>query len=433
MESQGALEAVLWDVVEEHLDEAGFLWGQWERALVSPSLRVDEVTAGVEERLVANLDALVIAAPHAAARALEPALEEGEPGVVASAAMVLLETPRGSAVVRRALAGEDEPRRAALVRALGLSHRQELEREVQPLLSEDVPALAVAALEVFAARGLDAGSRLAAMFGARDPELAASALRAARFSASPVRSRVERAYGSSDPKVRDAALETGLFLGFRSSLEACRRVVSARAPSGFALSALAMSGVVSDEELIEQALEEPALRSGALRALGVAGRAGSVETILRWMDDEASARIAGEAFSAITGIPIADDLVASEQNDEGREDDDETLSAPEQDRDLPLPDASAVAARWGVETERFDPEVRYLSGRPLTPAVLVDSLYTAPMRHRPALALELAVRSRRSSWVDTRSWARDQLRRELRDAGPLSSDASAPLDRLLQA
>jgi hypothetical protein len=53
---------VLWDAVEEHLEEAGFQWERWERALVSPLLRARQVVDGVEARLAAHIEGLTISA-----------------------------------------------------------------------------------------------------------------------------------------------------------------------------------------------------------------------------------------------------------------------------------------------------------------------------------------------------------------------------------
>src|SRR6185369_14237639 len=49
-----------WDILEEHLAEAAFLWEQWELALDAANYSLDEVAAGPEERLRAHLDALVL-------------------------------------------------------------------------------------------------------------------------------------------------------------------------------------------------------------------------------------------------------------------------------------------------------------------------------------------------------------------------------------
>jgi uncharacterized protein (TIGR02270 family) len=402
---------VLWDVVEEHLDDASYQWTQWSRAFGS-ALTAPEVGEGIEERLLASVDALTIAAPEAGAQLLEPAVREGEPGATAAATLALLDLPSGFLSVRRALACEDGARRAALQRALALSSRTGLEREVEPLLEPEHPGGAVAALAVYAARRLDAGPRLVALIDSSDAEVSAAALRAACWTSQPVRAAVERTYRSDEELARAAALEAGLALGFRSALDASRKLVASRAPSPAALVAVAMSGAPSDLELLHAALEEAPLRRAALHGIGLAGSARSIDVILPWLAEPATARVAGEAFAAITGIAIAGDLAATE--DDAEELPSELL--PGRDHDLPRPDPDAVMVRWERERQRFDSGVRYLGGVPFSGEALRAALGSAPMRRRPALALELAVRSRRALVVDCRAFARDQLRAERQDA-----------------
>src|SRR3989304_2405147 len=45
------------EIVEEHLDEAAFLYRQWESALRSPTESLEGVARGPEEVLLAHLDA----------------------------------------------------------------------------------------------------------------------------------------------------------------------------------------------------------------------------------------------------------------------------------------------------------------------------------------------------------------------------------------
>ena len=70
-------DLILWDVVEEHLDEAAFLWTQWERGLQSPLYKLHELRDRVEERMLAHLDGLVVGGEAVAQRLLYPALTEG--------------------------------------------------------------------------------------------------------------------------------------------------------------------------------------------------------------------------------------------------------------------------------------------------------------------------------------------------------------------
>ena len=68
---------VLREVAEEHLDEAGFLWTQWERALVSPDYSASEVADGPEERLAAHLEGLALGGREVAERLLASKLTVG--------------------------------------------------------------------------------------------------------------------------------------------------------------------------------------------------------------------------------------------------------------------------------------------------------------------------------------------------------------------
>lgn len=53
-------ELILWDVIEEHLDEATFLYTQFESLLDHPLLTRADVERSVTSRLIAHLDGLVL-------------------------------------------------------------------------------------------------------------------------------------------------------------------------------------------------------------------------------------------------------------------------------------------------------------------------------------------------------------------------------------
>ncbi|MCA9655736.1 MAG: hypothetical protein H6712_06215 [Myxococcales bacterium] len=86
-------EQILWDVVEEHLDEAEFLVEQWQSARRSASYTLAEIVAGPEARLEAHVDGLQSSGPLALERVAWPVLEDGAepPERVAAAALALLD------------------------------------------------------------------------------------------------------------------------------------------------------------------------------------------------------------------------------------------------------------------------------------------------------------------------------------------------------
>lgn len=50
----------LWDVVEEHIEEATFLYEVRQVSLTAPQSSLDQIRLGSEARLLAHLDALVV-------------------------------------------------------------------------------------------------------------------------------------------------------------------------------------------------------------------------------------------------------------------------------------------------------------------------------------------------------------------------------------
>src|SRR5258705_6910781 len=88
-----AMRPWLWDISEEHLVDAGFLWTQRERALESPRHTLAEVATGVEERLLAHLDGLIVGGAPVAEKLLVPVLEDdsADPELLVVASLALLE------------------------------------------------------------------------------------------------------------------------------------------------------------------------------------------------------------------------------------------------------------------------------------------------------------------------------------------------------
>jgi uncharacterized protein (TIGR02270 family) len=374
----------------------------------------------VEERLLAHADGLVLGGREVMERLLLPALADDslDPEVTWAAAFALLEGGLEGSVeaVLEAMgkSGEMPERLAALGRAAELTSAA-VEGPLRPLLQSERPEVAAVALRALAARGAPVGDRLDDFIASANEALSAAALEEAwRDPSLHRRELVERAFSSGSPKVRDAALRAGLCLRLRPAWDVCVRVAAKKEPSpGFAFAALALLGGAGDLEAVEGALGEESLRADALFALGFSGRVRAVEACLPWLADQKAGGAAGEVFSAITGVEIAGGLEGVREDEgEGEEDPGEEVpTAPE--AELPIPDAEQVQASWAKHRPKLRPELRTLGGEPVTAARLRSALRDGPMRRRPLLALELAVRTQ-APLLDTGRWAR----RQLADAAP---------------
>ncbi len=415
---------LLWDVLAEHLEEASFLWTQRERAMGSPDYTLPEVEAGDEARLRAHLDGLRVGGAPVALRLLRPALESEEPGLVASAASVLLASGEHALVLERWV--EDAERRPWLRHALALCEREELDAPLLDLLPRLEPALQAELLDVLAFRKVDAGPRLERVSLAdTEPALLAAAFRAARMTKQPVLVPwLRKGLEDSRPLVRDAALGTGLVRGLRAAWQACLRLATQGEEPRLAMLALAAGGAPADVETLVQALGTPELRAEALWALGFSGRLAAADAALAVLKEQEPEEgwLALHTFAVITGFSPEGVFMSKAAEGDGE------VAPPSGavSASLPAPEhrpgrvrVVEVSRWWAKARGRFDPEGRYRYGVPWTPEALLQALHQAPMSHRPALAFELAVRSRGACQVETRGWCGHQ-RAQLRAAGALS-------------
>ncbi len=288
----------------------------------------------------------------------------------------------------------------------GLQHR----RDALP------PPAPAAALEVLAARGVDAGPVLRAAFAVPDPALRAAALRAARLARAPwVPGLVLAELASPEGAVRDAALATGLVLGLRDAWSACRRLAAAGAPSPLAQLLVALGGEAAEQEPLLAAARRDRPSRPALFALGFTGRVAAADACLGALeaDDPGVARLAGEVFTAVAGLAVEPPYLALEgpEPEEPVPFEAEDLAADlagSAEDDLPRPDPIAVRSWWERTRPGLDPAARLLGGRPRTADAVAAALAGGPMRRRHALALELEIRSRGALRIPTRRWARQQ-------------------------
>ncbi|RKG99958.1 TIGR02270 family protein [Corallococcus sp. CA053C] len=398
------------DVFEEHLDEASWLWTRWERALMAPDYDLAE-TAELEERLLAHLDGLVEGGAPVAESLLRPALESEERSRVCAAAFVLL-AEAAPEDIHAWVRGAGPGQRAAVQRALELCGQEQLGAVLSPLLASGDAQVQATVLEALVFRGAVQDSMLSDLLSNEDARVRIAALRGLRElprSAPP--KLLSHALASAHPGIRDAAIELGLALGAHEAWEACRKALEtgdAHAREPMVLWALGCE----EAELgrLIAMLRRPERRTQALWALGFSGRAAAAEACLEWMGDEDRdvARLAGEAFSAISGLRLEGvyALPPEEPPEEPLPLEQEDLDAdlvhrPEDD--LPWPAAEPVARWWHEAKGNFAPGTRYLMGHPFQAEALIAALEQGPMRRRHVLARELALRSRRTLFVPTRA------------------------------
>ena len=383
------VRAIRWELLEEHLDEGGFLSGLWEAALRAPNYTLPEIAAGPEERLLAHLDGLVLGGAEAAQKLAVPALGADDPGIAFTAALALLASEEGDFLptVLGALEAATPQGRAPLLRALSVSPVAGLGARLVPLLGQR-PAARLSLLEVLGALRVDPAERLEALASSRDPSEVRLGLHLGRVWPGRLEARsVAAALGSPDGGVRAEALTTALVLGIPSATAAAEVTVRERAP-GWERAAclLGLSGDDASVTALAPLLAENGRAAAAALALGFSGRVSAADALLEAMREDELAPAAGEGFSAITGLVL-------EPPFSGRRPEPEDEDAPPPP-DLPMPVAHRVSAWWKETRPKLDPAQRWLRGRRWSPEVFLQALELGPAHRREGWSLELAVRSR---------------------------------------
>jgi len=415
---------VSWSLVEESLDEAEFLWSWREAALDAPDETPDGVEQRIEDRLQGAIEGLCVPGPSEIDRLLRllaPALDRGEPAIVAVAAHALLAggTGEGFDCVASAFWGASGARLESLRRGL------ELIPAAAPYLgliapSRQAPDAARAAfLEACAFRGLPIEPHVGELVSSANVELQRAAARLLRHVPRTLADEsLTGALGCADVHAREIAVESGLVLGLREAWRVGRSLALADVSgSGALLPAVAMLGTAADHDGVLRLLGRPSRQAEAIWALGFGGRRSGADACLDLLAQQRHVGLAAEAFCAITGLDLAGaGLIATraDRDDEAPPFEDDDLDAalvPRAEERLPEPDVSGVIRWWNAHRAGFDPGVRYLDGQPTSLQRLVAALAGGPMRRRAPIAFELAVRTRGRLQIQTRAFLEEQRRR----------------------
>ncbi|MCT5579615.1 TIGR02270 family protein, partial [Pseudomonas aeruginosa] len=145
---------------------------------------------------------------------------------------------------------------------------------------------------------------------------------------------------------------------------------------------------------IRQLMQAADTRRIGIQATGLFGDPVAVPWLIQQMRDESLARVAGEAFSLITGADLALldlELEALPDYDPGPNDDpDDEDVALDDDENLTWPEAERVSAWWRDNGARFVAGRAYLLGEPLGEACCRQVLRDGQQRQRMAAACLLA-------------------------------------------
>ena len=404
-------------IIDQHAEEAAFLWLLRSNAVHAPHYDLRDL-AKLDDRVEAHIDGLRIAGDYGWQVSLEN-MQAMEPGEIFTAAILALE---GSDIERinqvYATVEECPEADVGLISALGWVDSKLLQGKVSGLLNSDKPYWRRVGIAACAVHRVDPGKYLEQSIADADVQLRCRALCTAgelgRVDLLPA--ILEQLY-HEETTVRFWAAWAAVLLGNHgSAMDALQAMIfqdpgSAERALQLVLRALKPAG--ANDLLKQVALDEERMRlvvSGA----GVSGNPYYIPWLIKQMENPQLARLAGEAFSLITGADIAyEDLETDLPEDfqagptENPEDDNVDLDP---DEDLPCPDALLIENWWQRHKQQFVAGKRYLLGKPVTEKHCQTVLKTGTQRQRHAAAMELALMRPEAVLFETRAVGKKQMR-----------------------
>jgi hypothetical protein len=376
---QNPTDLILWDVIEEHLDEAEFLFERWNRVLFQPGVDLNELASTFEPRLFAHIDALLIGGSEVAQQVLLPELHAAkDPLRVTVAALVLLSDPQGSWIdeVARAAQQAQGPIQSALIRALVLTDCAQLDLKLQNQFHQNPDDSVL--LEILTGRGLDPGVPLRQSLESSDPKLVFAARKAVqRFGRRELYYLAEIVSTSDSPQ---------LYYELKEQLESPETIESA-------LWHLGLCGTVEAGDLCASYLQSANPRLVKLAADSIAWIGG-----LNLSDPQfkLSSKEAAE--------PEASSLPDLRDDDPGANLELDGVDA------IPLPNAKAIAQWWRENHARLAEYRRCLLGRPFSIRAVRHALESGPLWRRHPLALELSLETGGREHISTDTFSARQIR-----------------------
>jgi uncharacterized protein (TIGR02270 family) len=398
-------------IIEQHSEEAAFLWLLRGSAVSAPHYKLKDL-AKLDDRIDAHIDGLRIA-EDAGWEILKKQLEEHpEPGEAFAAAVLAFESNKDDRigfVIKFGTATIEASR--GLASALGWLPYDRAEKVIQRLLGAEAPAVLRVGIAASAVHRQNPRRALDNALARADPLLKARALRAVgELGLVDYLPTTRKNLTSENPSCRFwAAWTLALVSGDKDAIAQLQ--VVAESESLYREKAVQMVTrrlEPSAAKMWQRKLSQnPKLVRLATIGTGVLGDPEAVPALIERMRNPELARVAGEAFTMITGVDIAyQDLDANKPEGfesgptENPKDEDVSM---EPDENLPWPKPEVIQNWWTKHQGQFSKGTRHLLGKPMTPEWLYQVLREGRQRQRAAAALEIALRQRGTKLFEVRA------------------------------
>lgn len=389
------------EVFEQHVDNASFIWMLRSIAVDQPHYKPHDIYE-LEQRIESQLDGLMTSIEQAWSLCVN-ALESGDAGEVFTSSIVAFRShdiTKIQKIVELGLANEQTI--TGLVSSLGWLPGHLVHSWIKKFFtSKDInhKFLAVAACSIRRENPDELLNRIFERADCKDDlRLYARSLRLVgelrRLDLMPF---LDDAITSEDENVRFWALWSSVLLGNRDVVKLLEPYVFTPGPhQNRALNLVFRVLPLEHARAWISTLAKSGDQSRAVvQATGILGDPHAVNWLIDTMKDESLARLAGEAFSVITGIDLEEQQLVDESMKKviANDDDDlgEEVVSLDEDENLPMPDYEKVKRFWMNYGRNFIAGQRYFLGKTISPEYIKSRLQMVTQRQLKASAYELAL------------------------------------------
>jgi uncharacterized protein (TIGR02270 family) len=387
-----------YSVTEQYSDCVSFLWNLRGGATAAPHYSLADLTR-LDHRVEAHIDGLRVAGEEGWQLACKE-MAWKELGEVFTASILAFESASATKITEvLSIAALTPDLARGAISALGWMGYSQAAPHIQKLCTSELRSHRRIGIAAAAIHLQDPGKPLNDALSSGDPLLRARAARAVgELGRTDLVSLLQLDLNAKDPGYRFwSAWSSALLAGYSSTIQLLQTIASS--PGPYRERALHMAlrrlGLHSARAWHQQLAQNPQ----TLRLAGIGAGIIGDPALIPWLIDHMSippiARVAGEAFTMITGVDLAyQDLDCKQPEDfeaGPNEDPADDNVAMDPDERLPWPDVVLIAGWWAKRHGEFAPGARYLLGKPITIEWAERVLRIGKQRQRAAAALELAI------------------------------------------
>ena len=402
--------AVIPQVASQHAEEAAFLWLLRDNAVTEAHYDLTHLS-DLEERLEAHLDGLRISQQTGWNMALENLQQFPESGEMFTAATLAFESSSPEKLQTLYDIAEANPEtERGLISALGWVNSKHLSGKVNGLLDSANPFWRRIGIAACAIHRVNPGKYLNNALQDEDEQLCCRALKAVGELGLTNKQEALSQYFSTDNADKRfwAAWATVLTGNRDTAPDILQTFLTTPGQQAFQAAQLVfrVNTLENSQYLLGNLAKQPEHLRLAIQGTGISGDSRYISWLIQHMETPELARVAGEAFTLITGVDLAWNDLETDQPEgfeagptESAEDDDVDLDP---DENLPWPHPVLIQQWWQQHQGEFPVGQRYLMGQIISEQQCNEVLKTGMQRQRMAAAFELALMGTERALFETR-------------------------------